>query len=117
MFESKNDEPLTRTRFFRRMALSLALAGAVVAVALGIGVLGYHFIAGFGWTDSFLEASMIATGMGPVGVLTTRAAKLFAAGYALVSGLLLLTVATVTLAPVIHRLLHKFHVDDDKEAD
>lgn len=113
MFESKSDQVLPRSRFLRRLALSLVLSGAVVVLGLGIGMLGYHFIAGFDWTDSFLEACMISTGMGPVGVLTTRAAKLFAACYALFAGLLLLTAATVMFAPVIHRLLHRFHVDDD----
>jgi len=112
MFESRNQKILPRTRFLRRMITSLAIAGGVIAVGLGIGVLGYHFIAGFGWTDSFLEASMISTGMGPVGPLTTSAAKIFASFYALFAGLLFLTAVTVMLAPLLHRLMHKFHMDD-----
>lgn len=95
------------------MMVSLAIAGGVIAVGLGIGVLGYHFIAGFGWTDSFLEASMISTGMGPVGCMPTRAAKIFASFYALFAGLLFLSAVTVMLAPLLHRLMHKFHMNDE----
>jgi len=81
-------------------------------IALLIGILGYHYIAGFDWIDSLLNASMILTGMGPVGPLTTTAAKIFASAYALFSGLVFISVIGVVLAPVMHRVLHKFHIDE-----
>jgi len=117
MFESKNDELIPLPRFARRVALSLALAGAVLTLGLSLGVLGYHFIAGFSWTDAFLEASMILTGMGPVGALTSNAAKIFASLYALFSGVVFLSVMAITITPVIHRILHKFHVADEDIKD
>lgn len=98
--------------FVRRIALSIALAGAIAAVALSIGVLGYHFIAELPWIDALLDASMILGGMGPVSPLKSDAAKLFASAYALFSGLVFIMVVAVTLAPVVHRILHKFHVDE-----
>jgi len=97
--------------------LSLALSGAVIAVGLGFGTLGYHLIAKLDWTDAFLEASMILTGMGPVGVLTTPGAKIFASLFALFSGLIFISAVTIMVAPVLHRLLHKFHLDDDDFKD
>ena len=113
MFESKGQRPLTRGQFVRRLALSLALAVAVLAIGLSIGMLGYHFIAGFAWVDALLEASMILTGMGPVGALTTTGAKLFSSCYAIFSGVLFLSVMGITLAPLLHRVLHKFHVAEE----
>jgi hypothetical protein len=98
--------------FVRRIALSIALAGAIAAVALSIGVLGYHFIAELPWIDAFLDASMILGGMGPVSALKSDAAKLFASAYALFSGLVFISVVAVTLAPIMHRILHKFHIDE-----
>jgi len=95
------------------MAVSLGLAAALVGSGLGIGLLGYHFIARLEWTDAFLEASMIATGMGPVATMSTNPAKIFAACYALLSGFVFLTALTFLLAPVMHRVLHKFHVGDN----
>ncbi len=100
-------------KFARRLALSLALAAAVLTAGLSIGVLGYHFIAGFAWIDAFLESSMILTGMGPVGVLQSNAAKIFLAAFALFSGLVFLSVIAITISPVFHRFLHKFHLDEE----
>jgi len=113
MFEPKTEALLPLPKFARRVALSLALAGAVLAVGLSLGVLGYHFIAGFAWIDALLEASMILTGMGPVGVLASNAAKIFSTLYALFSGVVFLSVMAITITPVLHRLLHKFHADDE----
>jgi hypothetical protein len=84
----------------------------VVMLALGTGVAGYHFLAGLGWIDALLNASMILGGMGPVSSLDTPAAKLFASGYALFAGLVFIALAGLLSAPFFHRLLHRFHVED-----
>jgi hypothetical protein len=113
MFESKREKPLPRHLFIRRMAKCLGLAAVVIAAGVSLGLLGYHFIAGLGWVDAFLEAAMILTGMGPVAKLDTTAAKLFSSFFALFSGLVFLSVVAITVAPVLHRVLHKFHIDED----
>lgn len=94
------------------MVTFFGLAIVVAAAALAIGVLGYHFIAGFGWIDSLLNASMILGGMGPVGELSSDEAKLFASFYALFSGLVFISVMGIVLAPAAHRALHLFHLDE-----
>ena len=99
------------------MVTYLAAAAGVLALALGVGVVGYHVFAGFGWVDSLLNASMILTGMGPVGTLTTTRAKVFASAYALFSGLVFLSLFVTLLTPVIHRLLHRFHVDEEGDGN
>ena len=98
--------------YLRKMKLPVALAGLLITVALSIGIAGYHWIAGFGWTDSLLEASMILGGMGPVNALTTTGSKLFASGYALFSGLVFIAVMGITLAPITHLMLHRLHADE-----
>ena len=112
MFESKRERLLPWPRFLRRMLGALAMAALVLAAALALGVLGYRFLAGLGWLDALLNASMILTGMGPVAPLTTPAAKIFASLYALFSGLVFITVIAVALAPWVHRFLHRFHIDE-----
>jgi hypothetical protein len=92
----------------------LVTASAVLMVGLGIGVLGYHRIAHLDWVDALLNASMILTGMGPVAVLTTDASKVFASAYALFSGIVFLTATGIVLGPVVHRVLHRFHLEDDE---
>ncbi len=81
-------------------------------LSLAIGVVGYHWIAGLPWLDALLNAAMILSGMGPVGELESAAGKLFATAYALFSGFLLIAVGGIVLAPVLHRLLHRLHLDD-----
>lgn len=93
------------------MARHLWLALLVVAFGLGLGILGYHFLAGLGWIDSLLNASMILGGMGPVDPLHGSVAKLFASFYALFSGLAFIGVTAVLIAPFAHRLLHRLHLD------
>ena len=78
MFERKHEELAPRSVFVRRMAASAAIAGILVSVTLFVGITGYHWLAGFDWVDSLLEASMILGGMGPVRTLTTTGAKIFA---------------------------------------
>jgi hypothetical protein len=113
MFERKHEKLAPLSVFVRRMAVSVAMAGILIAVALLIGIMGYHHLAGFDWVDSILEASMILGGMGPVNPLVTTGAKMFASGYALFSGLVFIAIMGIVLAPITHRMLHQFHIDDE----
>jgi hypothetical protein len=94
-----------------------ALAAVVLGVSLGAGAVGYRWTEGMGWLDAFLNASMILSGMGPVDSLKTDGGKLFATIYAIFSGVIFLGVVGVVLAPVLHRMLHRFHLDDDAGGD
>lgn len=114
-YESKH-EPIASTQTFTsRLALHFLVSLLIVAGSLGIGVAGYHFIAGLSWVDSLLNASMILGGMGPVDPLTSDGAKLFASAYALYSGMAFIGVSAILFAPVVHRVLHAFHMDEDTD--
>lgn len=115
MFERKHERLAPLPVFIRRMVNSVAMAGLLILAALSIGISGYHWIAGFGWVDALLEASMILGGMGPVNPLPTTGAKIFASAYALFSGLMFIGVMGIVLTPIAHRLLHKFHIDEGKK--
>ena len=111
MYESRNRPLLSRAKFLWRVTRHLGLALIVIGTALGIGVVGYHWLGDLGWIDSLLNASMILGGMGPVDPLHSSAAKIFASFYALFSGLAFIGIAGLVLAPFLHRLLHHFHVE------
>ena len=115
-YERRHEEVAPRSVFVKRLILSLAIALGLSVVVLLIGIVGYHYLAGFDWVDSLLEASMLLGGMGPVNPLPTDAAKVFASAYALFSGLIFIAVMGLVLSPVVHRILHKFHVDE-KDVD
>jgi hypothetical protein len=93
----------------RRLLLHFAAATGLVLVSLMIGMAGYVRFEHLTWLDAFLNAAMLLGGMGPVETPQTSGGKLFAGVYALYAGLLFLVVAGLVLAPVVHRILHKFH--------
>ena len=114
MFEHKNSPLLPRKDFIRRMQRCVLLSAGISAVTLGLGMCGYHSLEKMPWPDSFANASMILAGMGPLGNLNTDAGKIFAGFYALFCGLIFITVITILLAPIVHRGLHKFHLETGK---
>lgn len=116
-FERRKDPIAPRGTFLRRMLGSLGLGLLLVAIALGIGVVGYHVTGGRGWLDSLYNASMILSGMGPVdgGADVPDAEKWFASFYALFSGVAFLGIVGVVFAPLFHRFLHHFHVVQEDE--
>ena len=111
-FERRLEHLAPLSIFAQRIAISLAIALGMIALALAIGIVGYHWLAGFGFVDSLLEAAMILGGMGPVNQLPTDGAKVFASLYALFSGLMFIGIMGVVLSPIVHRFLHKFHIDE-----
>jgi hypothetical protein len=111
MYEHHREQMLQPRQFAIRVLRQGGIVLIFVAVALSIGVIGYHELGGLPWIDAFLNASMILGGMGPVDPMTTKAAKLFAGFYALFSGLFFIVAAGVLLAPFLHRLLHRFHLE------
>src|SRR5580658_6732493 len=102
---------LPRHEFIRRWMRSAGLGLALVAVCLGIGMTGYHCLERLSCVDAFLNAAMILSGMGPVATLQTTGGKLFAGFYALFSGLALISILGIIMAPVVLRFLHQFHLD------
>jgi len=115
-FEAMSEPLLPLEKFWGRQLHAMLVGLALIGGSLFIGVLGYHVFSRLGWVDSILNASMILTGMGPVDRMESTAAKLFASAYALFSGVAFLSSVGVLLSPVVHRLLHRFHVDADRDA-
>jgi len=118
MFEHHRKPLLSRRQFMHRQLQYFCFSLLILAFSIGIGTAGYHFWGNLSWIDSFLNASMILTGMGPVDHLETNQGKLFSAFYALFSGISFLTFVAVLFAPFYHRFLHKFHLgieDGDEE--
>ena len=86
----------------------------MIAASLAIGMAGYHGLERLSWLDSFLNAAMLLGGMGPLAVLQTDAGKLFAGCYALYCGLVVIAVAGIVLSPIAHRVLHRFHLEEEQ---
>lgn len=116
MFEHRNQPLASQAVFARRMARFIITAMVIMLGSLLLGVLGYRFFEGLSWLDSLLNASMLLGGMGPIGPLQTVAGKLFASFYAIYSGMIILVAAGVMVTPILHRVLHHFHLEIEEEA-
>jgi hypothetical protein len=110
-FEHRAQPVIPPHRFIIRLAYSGIIALAFIAVSLFIGMVGYHVLERLSWIDAFLNASMLLGGMGPVHTPVTSGGKLFAGLYALYCGLAVILVAGIILAPIAHRILHRFHME------
>ena len=116
MYEPRHAPLLPRPAFYARLRQHVLLGVGILAVCLGIGMLGYRLCEGLGWLDAFANASMILSGMGPLDPIKTAAGKLFVGTYSLFSGVVFLTTVGFFLMPIIHRLLHKFHLRDSAQS-
>lgn len=115
-FDYKGKPLASPATFAGRMIVNILIAGVMIAIALGIGMWGYQATEQMAPIDAFLNSAMLLGGMGPVAPeLQTEAGKLFAGFYALGCGLVLVMVSGIILAPVVHRVLHALHVDDDEK--
>lgn len=112
MYESRIQKPLPRLQFFQRLLGHLMLALLLLFGSLAIGMTGYHAFEQLSWIDSFLNASMLLGGMGPVNPPVTNAGKLFAGGYALYCGLVFIATAAIIATPLLHRFMHFLHWTD-----
>ena len=120
MYEHRNLPPLTRGAFALRMLRHFLLAVAFVGISLGAGMVGYLYFEHVHvttWRDAFLNAAMLLGGMGPIHTPVTEAGKVFAGLFALYAGLVFVVAAGLLFAPVLHRLLHRFHVDESARSD
>jgi hypothetical protein len=114
VYEPKFHPPIPRHRFVRRLLLHVVAALGLLAASLGLGMAGYGYFEHLGWLDAFLNSAMLLGGMGPVDAPRTDAGKVFAGLYALYAGLLFLVVAGLIFAPIVHRVMHKFHWEQNR---
>lgn len=111
--EHRRQPLLSDVDFFWRVVRHVGMATTMVLLSLAMGMIGYHVLESMNWIDAFLNAAMILGGMGPVAALQTDAGKVFAGFYALFSGIIFLVGVGLIFAPLVHRLLHHFHLDED----
>jgi hypothetical protein len=111
MYEHRHRPLLSHAQFLQRLALHAAVATGLLAGSWLIGILGYHYLGDLPWIDAQLDAAMILGGMGQVDTLHSPGSKLFASVYALYCGVVFLASSTIVLAPMAHRMLHRFHLE------
>lgn len=116
-YEHRSHSLLPKRRFLQRLGHHAAVAIGLIVASLAVGTVGYHLFGGQAWIDAFLNSAMLLGGMGPIGEIRSDGGKIFAAFFALYAGLLLIAVTTIILAPVLHRILHRVHLEDPNEKE
>ena len=112
MYEQKKQKLAPISTFYQRVLKNIMLAFLILGICLLIGVFGYHYTAEANWLDSLHNASMILSGMGPVIEINTVSGKVFSSFYALFSGIVFITNIGIILAPALHRMYHRLHLED-----
>ena len=115
MYEGKHQPLLSKAQFYQRLLWHTGVALVLAAVSLAIGMAGYIITEGLPWVDAFLNVAMLLGGMGPVNPPLTTAGKLFAGVFALYAGLVFIVSAALVLTPVVHRVLHHFHLSEQDD--
>jgi len=115
MYETKNTPLAHKSVYYKRLLKSFLISFSFVLISLGIGIVGYYFIAELSLVDSLLNASMILTGMGPVNVMPNNASKIFASVYSIYSGVAFLSSIAVFISLALHRIMHKLHIEDEEQ--
>jgi hypothetical protein len=113
MFERRHQKLLPREKFLLRVAKYGLISIGLIIFSLIVGMIGYHGFEGLSWVDAFLNSAMLMGGMGPVSALQTNAGKIFAGIYALYCGMVLLIAVAIFAAPIFHRFLHHFHLENE----
>jgi hypothetical protein len=116
MYEHRLEPLLPRRQFLSRLARHGGIAFGIMVFSLAIGTTGFHWLGCQEWIDAFLNASMLLGGMGPVGEITKPVGKLFASFYALYAGIVFIGAAAIFLTPVVHRVLHKLHLETKRSS-
>ena len=114
MYEHKKQKLVPMSTFYQRVLKNIMLAFLILGLCLLIGIFGYHYTAGANWLDAVHNASMILSGMGPVIEINTSTGKIFSSFYALFSGIVFITNIGIILAPALHRMYHRLHLEDEK---
>lgn len=117
MPEKKQLSISSKFHFYKRLIRFGVFGLILLLFSLGMGMWGYHHFEHLSWVDSFVNAAMILSGMGPLNPLQTTAGKIFAGCYALYSGLAFLLAIGIILAPLIHRFFYKLHVETTQSND
>jgi hypothetical protein len=118
-FEHPNEPLISKVKFYKRLINNSLIALVIILISLTIGISGYMGFAHMTFVNALLNASMILGGMGPVDVLPNDASKYFASAYALFSGVTFLSIVGVLFAPLLHRIMHHYHLktDEDEESE
>lgn len=112
MYEHRRQPLAPRSTYYQRILRNILIALLIMLVSLAIGIVGYHYTADIPWIDALHNASMILSGMGPVVEISDTGGKVFSSAYALFSGVVFITNVGVILAPAVHRLLHRLHMEE-----
>jgi ABC-type phosphate transport system permease subunit len=113
IFEHRKQGLASRQAFFSRVMFFLISALALTMLFVFIGMLGYRYFVEVSWLDAFVNASLTLAGMGGIDIARSLAGKIFTSIYSLFCGLVFSIIISMMFAPFVHRIYHKFHLDNN----
>ena len=112
MFEHYKQPLLIFPLFIRRVIRCAMFSLLLIGVTVIIGAFALYYIElGWSWPDAFLNSILIMTGCGLNKTLMLSGSKIFMSFYAICSTIIYFCVLIILFAPLVHRLLHSFHLE------
>jgi hypothetical protein len=114
MFEHRSEPLISRANFIGRLGRVFLIMLAIIAFSLLLGTLGYRLIAGLQWSDAFFQACLVLGEHAVERHPDTTVGKVFAGLYVMYARLVFFTVVALLFVPVLHRVLHKLHLESSE---
>lgn len=115
MYESKHHSLLSRKDFTIRMSKHLLAVLLIIGLSIFLGMLGYWHFEGHSWSDAFMHTCFLLGGYGHLTLPKNTSGLVFLGFYGLYANLVFIAVLGVLSTPVIHRLLHAFHLEQNND--
>lgn len=113
MYEKTSDRMISTRRFVWRLIRHGLYVIGILALSVLVGAIGFSYFEGHGFEEAILHSSHILAGLGLIQLPATNAGRFFVALFGLYASLFFLAAFSVILAPILHRILHRLHLDDD----
>ena len=112
MYESKSKPLIARNAFGKRMFLHVFMALILVVVTLTAGIAGHVYFDDMELGRALVASITLTSGLGLSIFPETASGQLFASLYGIFSGYVYIVTSSIIIAPILHRVLHKFHLDE-----
>lgn len=114
LYEKISDELISTERFLWRMFKHGLYVLAILILSVLAGTIGFAAFEGYSLDEAALHSAHILAGLGLIELPETTAGRMFAVFFGLYASLFFIAVFSVIIAPVVHRILHRMHLDDSK---
>lgn len=114
MYERASDNLLSKRAFAARLFKHFSWVVLVLGLSVLVGAAGLLYFEETTLEDAVIHSAFLLGGFGIVQMPENLSGKLFIGLFDLYANLFFLASVSFLCAPFVHRILHKFHMDDNQ---